>query len=197
MCDEENKNRMIRLSHRGKEIDFGGQHFKGVSPDVYIYLDRGNFTPYTLTTKLNLTIQINPHCFPLEDFLHCFTNQVTEKTKKCAFHGDENTGLNLSPLLEKLLQPEGFPLKKNQAQNCWGFSWCNRAYKYLSIGLAANPKYGPVSTRQGNDFEGKASHFEIKFKRDGSKPGDMPQHEYLCLNIHLLASYLRNLSISC
>ena len=157
-----------------------------MNPDVYIYLDRGNFVPYIITIKLNVTIQVNPFHYTVESFLAELTNNILHPTNKCKYHGDEDTGLKSSTELEKLLKPAGFPLQK-YVGNEWGFTMYGRTYKYFSIGVAANPKYAAVSTRQGNDCENKSSHFEIKFKRV-IPSGEFPAEEYLCLNIHLLGT---------
>jgi hypothetical protein len=197
--NEEDENRLIRLhpSTGGKLVDLtqlgipdhlGKQKFKGVSPDVFIYLDRGNYVPYIITRKLNITIQIDPNGWPVEEFLKYLTEGRLVRTDKCMYHGDEDTGVTAHKNLEQLLKPKGLNVRVKESR--WGFiiPAAQALYAFYSVGIAANSKYGAVSTRQGNDSENSSSHFEIKFKRDGSKPGDMPQHEYLCLNIHLLAS---------
>lgn len=168
---------LIRLHPQsgGENIQFGGQYFHGVSSDVFLGLDLNDLSQtYQNSRKLNLSISVNPACWSTEDLLSYLTFGELERTQKCKFHGDIDTGLRASEKLKGLLQ-----LKQlNHAIEVDGI-----AYAYHSIGVACNARYQSVSHRQGNPFEKSSSHFEIKFRRQSGEEGS---DEYLCLNIHLM-----------
>ena len=177
---------LIRLhpSEAGKTIQFNGQLFQGVSPDIFIGLDHYDpSSAYQITRKFNLSLQINPALWSSKDFFKYFTqgkgdgsdpfqSKALELTEKCAIHGDTDSNLHAHNHLTKLLLS---PLDMLSDQEDWGFTAGGVDYKYHSIGVAANKGYGPVGTR-------KTSHFEIKFQRQSLGPS---HQEFLCLNIHL------------
>ena len=167
------KGNLIRLHPKqgGLTIDYVNQRFCGVSTDVFFGLDLNDFSqPYQITRKFNMSIAINPNHWSTEAFLAHLTNGKLEKNKKCALHGDINSGLSAHENLLSLLHRQTFHVD-------------GVLFTYDSIGVACNSAYGPVAHRTGNDFENSTSHFEIKFRRESERA--LPQ-EYLCLNIHLM-----------
>jgi hypothetical protein len=156
---------------------FNDQVFKGVTPDVFIDLDREDYsgTPYLIIRKLNVTIQVSPH-YSTEELLHDFCEGPIRRTDKCTYHGDVRTGVGASRALLDLIVLKSFTVS-------------GKTFDYHSIGVAMNPDYGPVSTRKGNDFENYSSHFEIKFleRRKEWISQTSIQPELVCLNVHLLA----------
>jgi hypothetical protein len=168
---------LVRLHPKngGVNIEFGGQSFHGVSTDVFLGLDLNDLSEtYQNSRKLNLSISVNPSCWSTEDLLSYLTFGELERTQKCKFHGDIDTGLRASEKLKGLL-------KLKQLGNALEVDGV--AYAYHSIGVACNSRYQSVSHRQGNAFEKSSSHFEIKFRRQSGEDGP---DEYLCLNIHLM-----------
>jgi hypothetical protein len=164
---------LIRLHPKagGVDIDFGSQHFRGVSADLFFGLDLNDFSrTYQNTRKLNISISINPSHWDVEQFLSYLTAGNLERTQKCTFHGDRDTGLRASNKLMSLLKFDHFDVDGVH-------------YAYDSIGAACNRSYASVSHRKGNVFEKSSSHFEIKFRRQSGEEGP---DEYLCLNIHLM-----------
>lgn len=167
-----NGSNLIRLHSEkgGLSIDYGQQRFQGVSTDLFFGLDLNDFSrPYQITRKFNLNISINPNHWSTKACLDFLTNGRLEKTQKCTLHGDIDSGLCAHENLLNLLSPDAF--------NVDGVY-----YEYDSIGVACNHAYAPVGHRIENEFENRASHFEIKFRRVSDDA--LPQ-EHLCLNIHL------------
>lgn len=170
---------LIRLHPKagGVNINFGRQYFQGVSTDIFFSLDERDLRKtYHSTRKLNISISVNPMCLSVEQFLSYVTSGKLERTQKCTFHGDIETGLYASNRLMELLSFKQFDIE-------------GKRYVYDSIGVACNQAYASVSHRKGNDFENSSSHFEIKFRRQSDTQGPK---EYLCLNIHLMPEHSRS-----
>jgi len=168
--------RLIRIHPNagGVEIRQGDQKFIGVSPDIFLGLDTYDSSKiYFTTRKLNCAISLNPDISPTLEFLSYLTEGPLEKTAKCRFHGDKNTGLRGSAALLSLLKLKEFKI-------------AGKKYQYDSVGVAANNGYAPVSFRRGNRCWNFSSHLEIKFLSESLKKGQ--PGELLCLNIHLMAS---------
>lgn len=170
---DSSKRNLIRLHpiSGGTTIHFGNQLFQGVSPDLFVSLDLNDFSqPYEITRKFNISIAINPRLWNVDEFLAHLTSGDLEETDKCKLHGDIDSGLSVSNQLMSLLTHDEFYVG-------------GMKYVYHSIGVACNPNYASVSSRQGNDFENRSSHFEIKFQRQSNEASPI---DYLCLNIHLM-----------
>lgn len=184
---------LIRIHPKdgGTKIVFNKHLFLGVSPDIFLTIDRADNTQaYQITRKLNLCIQINPKAFPAEDFFRYVTRGSSKedpfamslkKTSKCGIHGDSDTGLCAHPELLKRLK---LHLKNLPGEESIGFEVDGARYVFDSVGVAANHDYGAVGRRQNNLFINHSSHFEIKFCRQGR----IPPYETICLNIHLQGS---------
>lgn len=175
----------IHPNEAGKTVDFGGQRFVGVSPDIFIGLDSfDSSNAYIITRKFNISIKINPKLWSSGDFFRFLTEgqsvgsdpfktKALEKVEKCSIHGDDETNLRAHANLKALLCQADL----NQlSDKTGGFKVNDAIYAFHSIGVAANEDYAPVCQRN-------TSHFEIKFQRQG----DLLPLEFLCLNIHLMA----------
>lgn len=187
-------NNLIRLHPKegGINIQYGNQLFQYVSPDLYIGLNLLDLiNPYIITHKLNLSIAVNPKEWSTKSFFSYLTqapdgddpfdSKVLAKTKKCVIHGDKKTHLHAHENLMRILDQADL-IKLNAP--VLGFDIQGARYVYHSVGVACNPNYAAVSQRQDNPVENKASHFEIKFKKESN---DIAVDEFLCLNIHLMA----------
>ena len=74
-------------------------------------------------------------------------------------------------------------LKKSKKSNlACAFNVDDACSVYDSIGVASNPDFAAACHREHNAFEGRTSHFEIKFRREST---DSVPAEFLYLNIHL------------
>ncbi len=166
--------RLIRLhpAEGGAAVRHAGHRFVGVSPDIFVSLDKFDRSDtYLRTLKFNLGMSINPALWPTKDFLCYFTEGPLEKTDKCQFHGDKETGLTASANLLNFVRLKSFTV-------------AGKRYSYDSIGIAMNDKYQQVSHRRGNEYSNISSHFELKFL---STATDKRPPELLCLNIHITA----------
>lgn len=178
---------LIRLhpTSGGTSLIFETHSFERVSPDVFIALDHYSPSAHIITRKFNLTLSVNPDLWPVREFFDHFTNGALSHTQKCRFHGDKETGLlesnNLLDDLKAPLAIKGpapFTFSVRVGTECFD-------YRYDSIGVAANERFGAVSQRKDTPFFNQTSHFEIKFCRLNPKS---IQTEYLCINIHLQAT---------
>jgi hypothetical protein len=164
------------------QLNFAGQAFRGVSPDVFFELERdGAADCRRIIRKLNAAVQVSPRLYSVDNFIEDFCRGPIESTDKSKYHGDHRSGLLASQTLLALIS-NFFPKK--------GFTVEGRTYRYHSIGLAMNPGYKAVDHRAGNPFDNHSSHFEIKFieTREGPGPFTAEHPELLCLNIHFLAA---------
>ena len=76
--------------------------FQGISPDIFIGLDRYDpSSAYQITRKFNISLQINPALWSGDDFFKYFTqgkedgsdpfeSNALESTKKCDIHEDDD-----------------------------------------------------------------------------------------------------------
>jgi hypothetical protein len=191
---------LVRLHTKtgGVKIEFAGEHFASVSPDIFVNLDRHDpGIIYRITRKFNLTIGINPDKWSAEDFFRYFTRGKDHDGKladpfttgalrseaKCAIHGDKESRLYPSPALINFLG-EGNLDKVLTLDKV--------TYTFDSVGVAANRHFAAVDHREDNPFASTGSHFELKFRRISAAAADQPTEEYLCLNIHLTQNQLGN-----